>query len=254
MVDAEAVREAVRAWILEFRGTYCREHGEKPIWREPLVGLADADSPLFPGLRDIAYSGHRMPQDYLPGARTVISYFMPFTEDVPGDNTKGDRPVGSWTDAYNLTNEMCACMNRFIASKVSDMGYRAAVPEDAGEIVDGTYSVWSQRHVARIAGLGNFGMNGMLITDVGCAGRFFSVITDIPCGHDEPCLEERCLHRIDGSCGRCMRVCPVSALNDDGFRRDACLGRCTDNMALTGQQICGKCLCGMPCSLRDPSA
>lgn len=254
MVDAEAAREAVKSWILEFGGTYCREHGEMSIWREPLVGLADADSPLFPGLRDIAYSGHRMPQDYLPGARTVISYFMPFTEDVPGDNTRGDRPVGSWTDAYNLTNEMCACMNRFIALKVSDMGYRAAVPEDAGEIVDGTYSVWSQRHVARIAGLGNFGMNGMLITDVGCAGRFFSIITDIPCGHDEPCLEERCLHRIDGSCGRCMRVCPVSALNDDGFRRDACLGRCTDNMELTGQQICGKCLCGMPCSLRDPSA
>lgn len=93
----------------------------------------------------------------------------------------------------------------------------------------------------------------MLITEAGCAGRFFSVVTDIQCAHDAPCLEERCLFRIDGSCGRCMKACPVSALTGDGFRRDACLERCTENVPLTGEQICGKCLCAMPCSMRDPS-
>ena len=84
-------------------------------------------------------------------------------------------------------------------------------------------------------------------------GSFFSVVTDIQCAHDAPCLEERCLFRIDGSCGRCMKACPVSALTGDGFRRDACLERCTENVPLTGEQICGKCLCAMPCSMRDPS-
>lgn len=253
MICMDGLKRRVGDWIAGFSEGYCAERGLETIWREPLVGLADAGSPMFPELRVVAHPSHKVPQDYLPGARTVISYFMPFVREVVGDNAGGERPVGSWSHAYSLTNAMCAEMNRFIASQVEAMGFRAAVPEDAGTIIDGTYSVWSQRHVARIAGLGNFGVNGMLITEAGCAGRFFSVVTDIQCAHDAPCLEERCLFRIDGSCGRCMKACPVSALTGDGFRRDACLERCTENVPLTGEQICGKCLCAMPCSMRDPS-
>lgn len=253
MEDREGIRDAVIGWIADFTERYCADHGEEPIWRRPLVGLADAESPMFPELKTIAYPGHRLPGDYLPGARTVISFFMPFSEDVADDNRRGDRPTESWAHAYALTNGMCAEMCRHIAAMVESLGYRAAVPEDAGEIVDGTYSRWSQRHVARIAGLGSFGMNRMLITEEGCAGRYFSVVTDIPCPHDPPFTGERCLHRADGSCGVCMRACPVSALGDGGFARELCLRRCTDNVPLSGHQICGKCLVGMPCTFRDPS-
>lgn len=249
----EGLREAAGGWISGFARDYCRDHGEEPVWRTPLVGLADARSPLFAELKDVAYPGHKVPDDYLPGAVTVISYFMPFMQSVAEDNSDGDRPTKGWAHAYDLTNTMCAEMNRFIVSKIEGMGYRAAVPEDAGQILDRTYSCWSQRHVARIAGLGNFGMNNMLITSAGCCGRYFSVICDIPCDHDFPCTREACLHRMDGSCGMCMDVCPVSALSDDGFDRSACEGRCNSNLPLVDFHICGKCMVGMPCTFSDPT-
>lgn len=248
------LREDVRDWILEFEEHYCREHGEEPVWREPLVGLADATSPLFAQLGEVAHPLHRMPQYYLPGAVTVVSYFMPFMESVAEDNRAGDRPTSGWAHAYDLTNTMCAEMNRFIAARIEDSGHRAAVPEDAGEILDRTYSRWSQRHVARIAGLGNFGMNNMLISAAGCCGRYFSVVCDVPCEHDAPCTRETCLHRLDGSCGLCMDACPVSVLSDDGFDRLGCEGRCNSNQPLVGFHICGKCMVGMPCTFTDPTA
>lgn len=249
----EGLREYVLDWIGEFTERYCTEHGEEPLWRRPLVGLADARSPEFPRLREIAYPGQRMPQDYLPSAETVISYFMPFREDVAEGNASGDRPSGGWAHAYDLTNRMCAEMNRYIAGKVRELGFEAQPPEDACEIVDGTYSRWSQRHVARIAGLGNFGMNQMLISEAGCCGRYFSVITSVPCDHDEPCTRELCIHRLDGGCGKCMRICPAGALSDDGFDREACRERCDSNMPLVSFHICGKCLVDMPCTFRDPT-
>ena len=100
---------------------------------------------------------------------------------------------------------MAAEMCQHIAGKVREMGYRAEVPVDAGIILDRTYSCWSQRHVARIAGLGSFGMNQMLITESGCCGRFFSVITDVPCEHDA---------YFDGVCVKHWDGVMTSVIND----------------------------------------
>ena len=83
-------------------------------------------------------------------------------------------------------------------------------------------SRWSQRHVAYIAGLGAFGKNNMLITDRGCCGRFYSVVTNLDVEPDTPVEGERCLYRIDGSCGACMRKCRSKAINPGGFDRWAC--------------------------------
>ena len=76
------LRATVEGWISDFILEHCRRTGTESIWRAPIVGLADAGSPLFPELRTVAYRGHRVPQDYLPGARTVISYFLPFEPSV----------------------------------------------------------------------------------------------------------------------------------------------------------------------------
>ena len=248
------LRSDVRGWIESFIDDYCQSHDEEPIWREPLVGLADAASPEFARIREIGNERQKLPSDYLDGAVTVISYFLPFKEAVSEDNEGGEFVTPLWAHAYELTNTMAAELCQHIAGKVREMGYRAEVPTDAGIILDRTYSCWSQRHVARIAGLGSFGVNQMLITESGCCGRFFSVITDVPCEHDAYFDGERCLYKRDGGCGLCMDACPSHALLGDRFERLTCEGHCTANESRCGWQICGKCLNGMPCTFTDPSA
>ena len=254
MICMDGLKRRVGDWIAGFSEGYCAERGLETIWREPLVGFADAESPLFPELKVTAHPAHKVPQDYLPGARTVVSYFLPFKPDIPENNKGGQTPTVEWAEAYKLTNAMAKELSRHIAEMIVAKGHRALAPEDFTEFVDETYSCWSQRHVARIAGLGSFGMNNMLITDSGCGGRFFSVVTDMPCDHDVPDTRERCLYKIDGSCGRCMDACVCGAIDPDGFDRRACEGVCDSNLEELTVSVCGKCMSGMPCTLRDPSA
>lgn len=223
------------------------------FWERPLAAFADARSPLFDELRTVAYKGHRMPDDYLEGARTVVSYFLPFKESLAVKNCFGSTPSETWTEAYNATNAVAVKINEAICGAIRSEGYRCEAPKDAGTIVDGTYSCWSQRHVAYIAGLGTFGMNNMLITDKGSCGRFFSVVTDMPAKYGAPPEHERCLYKIDGSCGLCMNRCVAGALAPGGFDRKACLGVCLGNAAEGRGDVCGKCAVTMPCSHRNPS-
>ena len=79
-MDAEIFRDDIRRTISASMDSFRSENGIDDIWDGPLVGLADARSPLFPQLRVIAYADHLVPSDILPGARTVVSYFIPFRE------------------------------------------------------------------------------------------------------------------------------------------------------------------------------
>ena len=56
-------------------------------YREPLVGFAMADDPRFPGLRRVAEPSHLMPQESLPGARSIVA-FLPFERQVLRANAK----------------------------------------------------------------------------------------------------------------------------------------------------------------------
>ena len=119
-MSMEGLREEIAGWIVEFSERYCAELGVEPIWREPLVGFADAESPLFPELRTVAYPAHKVPQDYLPGARTVVSYFLPFKPAIPDNNAGGLLPTVEWAEAYKLTNAMAKELGRHIAGRIVD--------------------------------------------------------------------------------------------------------------------------------------
>ena len=249
-MDAETCREVLLETISASIEHFCSENRVGSIWREPIVGFANAGSPMFPQLRVIAYRDHLMPSDVLPDARIVISYFLPFDKDVGRTNVDGVEPSETWVRAYEITNRMAVGINQSIVDAVERMGFEARIPENIGQI--GTYSIWSQRHVARIAGLGSFGLNNMLISESGCCGRYFSVVTDLDIKPDTPFEGERCLFRRTGRCGICMQRCVGSALGKDGFDRDGCNRICSGNEEKMGQSVCGKCVVGLPCSYRAP--
>lgn len=244
------MRKVFETLILNAIQRYCTENGLQHIWKRPIVRFADAADPGFEALRRTVTPAHHLPADYLPDARTVISYFLPFTEELADGNLPGANASPAWARAYLDTNRMAVSINEALIGYICSLGCNAAQPADAGMISpDNPRSRWSQRHVAHIAGHGAFGLNNMLISDAGCVGRYFSIVTDMPLDPDDIVLQERCLYKRDGSCGLCIERCAAQALTYDGFDRFKCLERCMENDAIyPGADVCGKCIVALPCS------
>lgn len=246
-------RTVLREEISRYIEAYCSEKGMESLWGEPLVGFADAHDPGFPMLKVLVQDSHYLPDDILPGATIVVSYYLPFKERLAKDNIEGDIPADSWGSAYVETNFLSVGLSEHLASVVRSMGFEAEAPKDVKR-TDGTIvSRWSQRHIARMAGLGTFGMNNMIITDSGCCGRFYSIVTKLDVEPDGYVEGENCPFKADGSCGACMKRCVSGALTPEGFDRHTCDGVGVGNSSrFSGVSVCGKCIVGMPCSYRNP--
>lgn len=233
--------------------TYCADNQLQRLWRKPIAGYADANHPEVQRLKTLVGKEHFLPEDFLPEAKTIVSYFLPFLKEIADSNIAGDDASSTWANAYITTNTMAIHINRHIVSVVEKWGYRAAIPENIGFTAEKLKSPWSQRHVARIAGLGTFGINNMLITKEGCCGRFFSVVTDLPVAPDPVETEERCLNKNRGTCGICVKRCVGDAFSGDSFDRFKCYEVCEKNAAVyPGAAVCGKCDVGLPCSFHSP--
>jgi epoxyqueuosine reductase QueG len=220
------------------------------IWQYPLVKFADAQSEYMRRLRELVIADHYMPEDFLPGAANVLSYYLPFKKEVGGSNEGGGLSSEQWADAYLLTNQMAIHINRHLTAVIKDRGYQAAAPQNTAMISeDVIMSRWSQRHIAWLAGHGTFGLNNMLISAKGCCGRYFSIVTTLPAPAGQIAKEEKCLYKSKGVCGACVRKCVAGALSLAAFDRKLCYKMCMENARVRkGAEVCGKCVSGLPCS------
>lgn len=233
------------------------EAGTITSYRAPLVGFAAADDPRFAELRRVAEPSHMLPQDLLPGAKSVVSYFLPFASWVVEANARHKRQAArEWAVAYKETNALIGQISAHLIEALARKGLQAAA-EPATHNFDpvSLVSRWSHKSVAVIAGLGSFGLHQMVITDAGCAGRFGSLILDaeLPASETQP--KERCLHFYDGSCLECVARCPVGALDAgaplDKHRCHNYLHEVAISYADLGLvDVCGKCAIG-PCSFES---
>ena len=255
------------------------ENGISNMWKPPLVSAIPANHPLLPSLKQIATGDHLLPEELLPGAKSVVVFFVPFDDRIIESNIKGEAASREWANAYVITNKLLAFIgdeleNRLIhfSDKISSLpgkeaaGFQIAKIKATHNFDKNTLlSRWSHRHIAWIAGLGTFGINNMLITEKGCCGRLGSLVTNVECGifissnsgAIKP-VPEKCLFKINGSCGLCRERCPIGAHNEIGsFKRHDCYEICLKNSELHHEighaDICGKCLVGLPCSIADPS-
>ncbi|MBQ8179104.1 MAG: hypothetical protein IJ026_01480 [Candidatus Methanomethylophilaceae archaeon] len=248
-------RAEITQGIVDYLWDYCEDHSIDLLWGKPLVGFADANHPRFAEFRSIVHPEHYMPSDILPGATIVVSYFLPFERQVARTNIPGDKPSPEWAFSYLMSNEASIGLGERVARIVRGMGFEAVSPRDIKRAPGTIVSRWSQRHIANLAGLGTFGMNNMLITEKGCCGRFYSVVTTLDVEPDGIPGTEYCTYRRNGGCGLCMDKCRSGALTPDGFERDVCDALCNDNGGMfNGLSVCGKCVVGMPCSHRNPSS
>jgi epoxyqueuosine reductase QueG len=223
-------------------------------YREPLVAFVEADDPRFADLRRVAQPTHMMPDDLLPGARSVISFFLPFDYWVVEANAQDREEVArEWAEAYVETNHLIERITKHLIESLADQGILAAAePPTHNFDPISLVSHWPHKSIAVIAGLGSFGLHHMVITDSGCAGRFGSVVidADLPISPAKP--KEQCLYFHDGSCLECILRCPVGALDEyDPIDRQRCNRRLRsvakryEHLDLV--EVCGKYAIG-PCS------
>lgn len=253
--NSREVKAALQNSMIQFMNDYKKENGLSTDWKRPILGFADANGAYFRSLREIISPTHYMPQEFLPDCTVVFSYFLPFAQEIGRSNTQGKEPSSVWLTAYNETNRLFLELNTHLIRLIEGWGYRAVSPHPVG-MIDGEhiYSNWSQRHIAYAAGLGTFGVNNMLITDVGTCGRFYSIITNLPVESDHPLTEERCLYKRAGACGICVKQCPIHALDlTKPFDRNACASRLDGFDKRLGADVCGKCVVELPCTYQNPA-
>ena len=96
-------------------------------YRPPRVGFADAADPRFPQLREICEPTHSLPSDLLPAARSVISFFLPFAEEIVDANRAHPHQVArEWALAYVETNTLINDISHRLIAALAERGVKAA--------------------------------------------------------------------------------------------------------------------------------
>lgn len=246
------------------------------IYEEPLVGFARADDELFITeykKEGIIHPEYMTPLEWLPGAKTVISFFLPFTETVKESNrNRTDEPYepsipqrcsAEWLHARIEGQIFLDKITDYIQDLLKNEGFEAICPTTSGRLrmITPYISTWSERHAAYAAGLGTFGLSKGLITKKGMAGRFGSVITNAEFHTDTRPYSEP--FEYCNMCGACMQKCPVAAIDK---ARGYALGKDQQICGpyVSGSKLpshgpnnrirygCGKCQSGVPCESGIP--
>jgi epoxyqueuosine reductase QueG len=114
--------------------------------------------------------------------------------------------------------------------------------------------VFSHRHAAVLAGLGEIGLSNLLITpQFGARVRLVSIITEVPLEPDQPYEKSLC-REGQKECGKaCVVHCPVEAISPDGrVNKDGCLRYQEQVMPWSAVELrCGMCLGMCPIGKRS---
>lgn len=244
------------------------------IFDSPLVGVAAADHPAFRELRRDGVVGPHflLPEQWLPGARSVVSFFLPFSERVRTANrTDREEPAPEWLHGRIEGQKAIDSLSAYLVERLREEGAYAVAPSvdvrfrscakdntvfldcDGSPLPVSFSSNWSERHVAYVCGLGSFGLSKGLITRKGVAGRFGSVVTRAPVPPDNVIaanVYENCT-----MCGACVRNCPAGAITIEKGKDHI---RCAEFLEVTKNKYqprygCGKCQTGVPCERAIPA-
>lgn len=230
------------------------------MYQPPIFAIGAADDPYFELCKkpEVVGEYHMSPKEWLPQAKTVVSFFLPFTDAIKKTNAKNwEWPSDEWMHARIEGQKfVVSALNAHLCELVRAQGYKAVAP-----VLDERFtqygrpqftSNWSERHAAFACGLGTFSLSKGLITEKGVAGRFGSFITDAPLPVDvRPYTdyEEYCTH-----CGLCIHHCPSGAITPEGKSKGDCasfVGKVL-NFYEKKRYGCGKCQVDVPCESGIP--
>lgn len=248
-------RQDLRQEIKELIVTMVKEIGRPDLFREPLVGFVSADDPSIVNVRDIVGPWHDLPEDQLPGARSIIAYAVPFTRDVALDPSFSRFSGLVWSEAYILINKNFEIISQAVADLLRSRGYEASTVRATNDYdPSDPVSSWSHRTMACAAGLGKFGMNRILMTSKGSAVRYCSLLTTAELTPSGPYEGPVCTGLDGGPCRKCLDTCPVNALTRwyDGGKFDCqelqntYHDKMIEELSVDTAGTCGKCISVCP--------
>ena len=253
---------------------------DHPMWDQPVIGFARGDDPYFAFLKDHIGSFHWSAEEAFrlkyPGSvrerdLSVVSMAFPQTMETKAAQAKETfAPAREWIVSRGEWEPLMKEFSGKLTRKLEDMGIRSVSIDLLPEFSTvkssqlGIASNWSHRHIAYLAGLGTFGLSEGLITERGKAVRFTSLIVEaefIPTERAYQSHYEWCLFFRDGSCGACIRRCPVNAISKEGHDKDLCdayeevfAAKYWPDDIERGNYIlgCGLCQAGIPCQHGRP--
>ncbi|MBQ6075717.1 MAG: epoxyqueuosine reductase [Lachnospiraceae bacterium] len=238
------------------------------IFEDPIFGFSSAADPIYLTFKreEVIGSNFLLPAEWLPEARSVISFFLPFTEAVRRSNR--DDPENISPAWLHGRIEGQACITEFtgrIENYFRDRGIRTCVPATDPRFAVRTSvlpegdpkglhiaSNWSERHIAFASGLGTFCLSRGLISVRGVAGRYGSVIVSEEIAPDERPYSE--VYEYCSRCGACVRRCPAGAITLEGGKNQTKCRQWMDQMKIrySPRYGCGKCQTGVPCESGIP--
>ncbi len=267
-MNNEKIVEIIRDFVATDSRNAIPDIDDFKIYEEPLIGFATASDPMYEELRAESVIGphHKMPADWLDGAKSVISYFLPFTKEIVESNSVEGPPSGEWYLARYWGEEFNIAMRDHLVKAIVDGGTGAngavAPVISEGYLQELWSSNWSERHTAFIAGMGTFCLSYALISEKGCAGRYGSVITNIelvPTPRTAKGLMENCLDDRDGVCDVCIERCPAGAISHEKKDHNRCMMYIIENVVGVYPEKygvytsgCGKCQTSTPCDRVNP--
>lgn len=242
--------ENVKVWMEDSIRNFCsiskhnslRNRNQEKAWGEPLVGYSRGDDPLYQRFKQDIGSFYFTPLELFKktypevdidqGDLFVISWILPQTEATKIDQRNtGYFPSERWIRSRKFGEEFNQKLRAYVESLIQEKGKKAVAPLCStlySQKMSPTYgraSNWSERHAAYVSGLGTFGLCDGLITSLGKAVRFGSVITNMPFPPSTRTYEDiraYCLYYSKGICKQCVDRCPVGALSEEGHNKEIC--------------------------------
>jgi len=206
------------------------------------IGFADASAWDTDAMISKMIPKEQRPAALMQGARSVIVIGIPVQRAV-----LATAPSSYYFEHYKTVNAMLDHAAQRIVMELNIMGHAAVhVPRDGYQGVEGlrkdASSFFSHRHSAYLAGMGTFGVSGMLLTESdGPRVRFVSVVTTASFPYGRPMEGQLCT-----GCGKCTKECPEGAVTSGMYPHELTdKQRCVEYSAVLrteGRSPCGRCI------------